>query len=139
MKFLLDTNIISELIAPRPNPRVVEWIERQDPQQIYLSVITLGEIRKGIEKLEPSKRKNTLQTWLENDLLLRFHGRIAEIDAPIMLRWGALMGRLEKSGRSIHVLDALIAAIALEGQYILVTRNDQDFEHTGAAIFNPYK
>lgn len=139
MKYLIDTNIISELIAPRPNPHVVEWIDQLDPNQIYLSVITIGEIRKGIEKLAASKRKQALQEWLETDLLLRFHGRILEINTAVMLTWGELVGRLEKAGKPIHAVDGLIAALALEGSYTLVTRNESDFQHTGVTIENPWK
>ena len=139
MKYLLDTNVISELIARHPNPRVVEWIDQLDPDEIYLSVITIGEIRKGIEKLPSSKRKQTIQEWLATDLLLRFHGHIVEIDTPTMLRWGELTGGLEKIGKPMSAVDSLIAAIALEGSFTLVTRNEQDFKNADISIINPWK
>jgi len=139
MSYLLDTNVISELISKRPNKRVVEWLDRLDPNTIYLSVITIGEIRKGIEKLPPSKRRERIKEWLESDLLLRFQGRILEITKEVMLIWGELTGRLEKEGRPITAIDSLIAAIALQGNYRLVTRNEHDFRYTGVTIINPWK
>ena len=139
MNCLLDTKGISELISKRPNKIVVEWLDRLDPNTIYLSVITIGEIRKGIEKLPPSKRKERIKEWLEGDLLLRFQGRILEITTEVMLIWGELTGRLEKEGRPITAIDSLIAAIALQGNYRLVTRNEHDFQYTGVTIINPWK
>ena len=138
MKYLLDTNIISELVAREPNRQIVDWIDGLDPGAVYLSVITIGEIRKGIEKLAPSKRKDTLLDWLNTDLLIRFDGRIADITTDVMLLWGALTGRLENEGRPVAAIDSLIAAIALEGDYVLVTRNDRDFENTGVTLINPW-
>jgi tRNA(fMet)-specific endonuclease VapC len=139
MNYLLDTNVISELISKRSNKKVVEWLDRLDSNTIYLSVITIGEIRKGIEKLPPSKRKERIKEWLEGDLLLRFQGRILEITTEVMLIWGELTGRLEKEGRPITAIDSLIAAIALQGNYRLVTRNEHNFQYTGVTIINPWK
>ena len=136
---MFDTNVISELISKRSNKKVVEWLDRLDSNTIYLSVITIGEIRKGIEKLPPSKRKERIKEWLEGDLLLRFQGRILEITTEVMLIWGELTGRLEKEGRPITAIDSLIAAIALQGNYRLVTRNEHDFQYTGVTIINPWK
>jgi toxin FitB len=139
MNYVLDTNVISELISKQPNKKVVEWLDRLDPNMIYLSVITIGEIRKGIEKLPPSKRRDAVKEWLEADLLLRFQGRILEITKEVMLIWGELTGRLEEEGRPITAIDSLIAAIALQGDYCLVTRNEHDFQHTGVTMINPWK
>jgi tRNA(fMet)-specific endonuclease VapC len=139
VNYVLDINVISELISKNPNKKVVEWLDRIDPNRVYLSVITLGEIRKGIEKLQPSKRRETLKEWLESDLLLRFYGRILVITTDVILIWGELTGRLEKDGRSMTAIDSLIAAIALQGEYCLVTRNERDFQHTGVKVFNPWK
>ena len=110
-----------------------------NPNTIYLSVITIGEIRKGIQKLPPSKRKDAVTEWLEGDLLLRFQERILEITVEVMLVWGEFTGRLENEGRPITAMDSLIAAIALQRNYCLVTRNEQDFDHTGVKIINPWK
>jgi len=139
MNYVLDTDVISELISKQPNKKVLEWLDRLDPNTIYLSVITIGEIRKGIEKLPSSKRREAVKEWLEADLLLRFQGRILEITAEVMLIWGELTGRLENEGRPITAIDSLIAAIALQGNYCLVTRNEHDFRHTGVTIINPWK
>jgi tRNA(fMet)-specific endonuclease VapC len=136
---LLDTNVVSELIARSPNPKVVSWIDAVDPMAVHLSVITIGEIRKGIEKLPASARKAELQTWLEHDLLLRFQGRIAPITTETMLRWGELVGRLEMRGRSLTAIDSLIAASALEHGFRLATRNVSDFADTGVALVNPWE
>jgi predicted nucleic acid-binding protein len=139
MNYLLDTNVISELIAKQPTQKILDWLDSLDPTTIYLSVITLGEIRKGIEKLPPSKRKVAIRTWLETDLLLRFQGKVLDITVAIMLIWGELTGRLENEGKPIAALDALLAATALQGGFRLVTRNDSDFQHTGVALLNPWK
>jgi len=93
MRYLLDTNIISELVARTPNPRVVDWLAGADEDLLYLSVITIGEIKKGIEKLPASKRKKRLTTWLEEDLLERFAGRLVTLDVEVLLHWGELAAR----------------------------------------------
>ena len=98
MRYLLDTNVISELVATRPNPRVVQWIDSLDPQSVYLSVVTIGELRKGVEKLPASRRKEQLHDWLNDDLLLRFSGRILVLDVDVTLTWGTLTGKLERTG-----------------------------------------
>jgi tRNA(fMet)-specific endonuclease VapC len=139
MIYLLDTNVISELIARQPHPHVVQWIDSLDPNSIYLSVITIGELRRGIEKLPDSRRKATLQDWLHEDLLLRFSGRILAIDTEVMLTWGELIGRLEQAGKPLPAIDSLIAALALYHQCSLVTRNEDDFKETGIMIVNPWK
>ena len=138
MKYLLDTCVISELVVKQPNPNVVEFVDSLDPDDSFLSVITIGEISKGIEKLSKSKRKQELQAWLKGDLLIRFDGKIISLDANILVEWGILTARLEATGRTMPALDALIAATALARQLILVTRNVSDFEETGIEIENPW-
>lgn len=139
MNYLLDTNVISELVAREPNPKVIHWIDRIDPESVYLSVITIGELRKGIERLPLSPRRDRLTTWLANDLLHRFADRIVGITVEVMLVWGELTGQLERDGKPLAAIDSLIAASALEGRYVLVTRNERDFENTGVPIINPWK
>jgi tRNA(fMet)-specific endonuclease VapC len=139
MRYLLDTCVVSELVARDPNQQVIDWIDGVDPEAIYLSVITIGEIRKGIEKLADSKRKSMLQQWLEDELLVRFSGRILPIDSGVMLTWGQMIGRLELSGKKMAAMDSLIAAIVSHGNLILVTRNEGDFQHSGVQIVNPWK
>lgn len=139
MKYLLDTCVISELIAKRPNPQVVAWVDALDDEDVYLSVITLGEIKRGIEKLPDSRRKERLNQWMKEELLARFHGHIASIDPDVMLVWGELVARMEAHGRTLPVMDSLIASIALHGGFILVTRNQRDFDGTGVEIINPWQ
>ena len=137
MKYLLDTCVISELVAKKPNPKAINWIDSIDPHSAYLSVITIGEIRKGIEKLPDSKRKTTLHSWLIEEMLARFSGRILPIDTEVVLMWGQLIGSLESDGKKMAAIDSLIAATALYNHCSLVTRNETDFKHTGIAIINP--
>lgn len=139
MRYLFDTNIVSELIARRPEERVVRWIDSVDPNSVFLSVITIGEIRKGIEKLPPSPRKDAVQRWLVEDLPTRFDSRILELEVEAMLIWGSLAARLEKEGRKMPAMDALLADLALRHGLCLVTRNEDDFKHTGIEVFNPWK
>jgi len=139
MKFLLDTCVISELIAKRPSQAVIQWIESVDEDRLYLSVITIGEIRKGIAKLADSSRKLELQAWLSDDLLSRFDDRIVAITTDVMLGWGQLVGDLERLGKPMTLMDSLIAAIVLHEGFILVTRNEADFECAGVRILNPFK
>ncbi len=138
MRYLLDTCVISELIARQPNPDVVNWIDSLDEDFVYLSAITIGEIKKGIARLPESRRKETLRSWLHDELLIRFHGRILPVNTEVMLAWGTLTASLEAKGRPLPAMDSLIAAIALQGQFTLVTRNEADFDETGVPILNPW-
>jgi tRNA(fMet)-specific endonuclease VapC len=139
MRFLLDTCVISELVAKQPDPGVVQWIDDVGEEKIYLSAITIGEIKKGIEKLPDSRRKSTLAEWLEDDLMTRFKDKILPIDTDAMLVWGELTASLEVQGRKMPAMDSSIAAIALHGNLSLVTRNEDDFQHAGIPITNPWQ
>ena len=139
MKYLLDTCVISELVAKQPDEKVIEWIDNVKQENIYLSVITIGEIRKGIEKLSESKRKEILGKWLNEELLIRFRGNILAIDIDVMLVWGELTGRLEIQGKKMPAMDSLIAAIAIHNNCSLVTRNQDDFKYAGLTIVNPWE
>lgn len=138
MNYLLDTNVISELVARQPHQPVLDWIDAQDPNSIYLSVITIGEIRKGIAKLPDSPRTAALHRWLTDDLLIRFQGYILPLDVEVMLLWGDLVGQLAQRGRPLAALDSLIAAVALYHRCALVTRNEDDFRDTGVIVVNPW-
>ena len=138
MKYLLDTCVILELVAKRPDPRVTAWIDSIDSETAFLSAITLGEIRKGIEKLPDSDRKSTLQAWLRDELSIMFSGRVLPIDTPVAIRWGELTGALESRGKKMAAIDSLIAATALHHHCRLVTRNEDDFKHSGIALLNPW-
>ena len=139
MKYILDTCAISELVAKQPNPKVVEYIDSIDPDDVYLSVITIGEISKGIKKLPKSKRKEELETWLNEDLLVRFDEKIIPLDTDVLLEWGSLTARLEATGKTLPAMDSLIAATVLARQLVLITRNTVDFDATGIEIVNPWE
>ena len=138
MTYLLDTCLISELVAKQPNQKVLDWVDAQMPETLYLSVITIGEIAKGICKLTPSKRKESLTTWLNETLPNRFEHRILTLDVSTMVLWGNLICQLEQNGRPLPAMDSLIAAIALQHSLSLVTRNEKDFAGTGVVIINPW-
>ncbi len=139
MKYILDTCAISELVAKLPNPNVVEFVDSIDPDDVFLSAITIGEIANGIEKLPKSKRKQELEAWLKEDLLVRFDGKIIPLDTGVLLEWGSLTARLESSGKTLPAMDSLIAATVLAHAMMLVTRNVDDFENTGIEIVNPWE
>ncbi|GAB1539058.1 type II toxin-antitoxin system VapC family toxin [Scytonema sp. NUACC21] len=139
MSYLLDTCVISELIAKQPNQQVIEWIDALNPDSVYLSVITIGEIYKGIEKLPLSKRKTELHSWLNDELLIRFSNKILAIDINVMRTWGTLNGRLELNGQRMAAIDSLIAALALHEDFTLVTRNKADFQQACVKLINPWK
>jgi tRNA(fMet)-specific endonuclease VapC len=139
VKYLLDTCVISELVSKKPNSKVVEFVDTLDNDDVYLSVITIGEITKGIEKLPRSKRKQELHIWLKEDLLVRFSGKIIPIDNDVITEWGSLTARLELVGKLIPAIDSLIAATALTYTLALVTRNVNDFEGSGVEIVNPWE
>jgi predicted nucleic acid-binding protein len=139
MKALLDTCVISELISKKPNPKVVEFVDSLDAEDVYLSVITIGEIVKGIERLPSSKRRSELQAWLNDDLLVRFEGNVVPLDIDIMTAWGRITARLESAGKTMPAIDSLIAATVLDRKMTLVTRNVSDFEGTNAEIVNPWE
>lgn len=136
--YLLDTNCISEVINHRPEPRVVDWLTATDEVLLYLSVLTLGEIRKGAAVLPQSKRRTRLETWLELDLHIRFSGRILGIDAETADRWGLLTAQAQRKGRPLAAVNGLLAATALQHNLTIVSRNVSDFSATHVAVLNPW-
>src|SRR5258708_16004358 len=137
--FLVDTNCISEVISPQPDQRVVDWLEAANEQVLYLSVLTLGEIRRGVALLAQSKRRTRLEAWLEVELQARFSGRILPIDAVVADRWGLLAAEAKRKGKPLAIIDGLLAATALEHNLTVVSRNTSDFANTHVAILNPWK
>jgi predicted nucleic acid-binding protein len=138
LNFLLDTCVISELVKPSPDVNVVGWLSGTPSEGLYLSVITVGEIRKGLTKLPDSKRKDLLTNWL-NSLLEDYQNRIFPINLTVAENWGILQGKAEKSGMPMSSFDGLIAATAYTHNLVLVTRNVSDFEMSGIPIKNPWK
>ena len=139
MKYLLDTCLISETVKPTPSPSVLDWLERQDEARLYLSVLSVGELEKGVSRLEDGARKNRLQAWLEVSLTRRFMGRILSIDLETAQTWGRVTARCERLGHRLPVLDGLLAASALQHGLVMVTRNVADFEPTGVSVTNPWQ
>ena len=138
MSFLLDTAVVSELVRKGPSAAVLAWIDGQDEASLYLSVLTIGELEKGIARLPASARRNRLQSWVRRDLAERFGGRLLPIDTRTATRWGAVAGESEKRGRPLPVIDCLIAATALVHGLTVATRNVGDFERCGVTCFNPW-
>jgi toxin FitB len=140
MNYLLDTCVISEYTRREPNSKIIQWVDELDESNLFLSAITIGEIKKGIELLSTdSRRKQALAIWLNNGLLERFSGRIYPVTVEVMLHWGSLYARLETSGQTVSTLDSLIAATALSHHAVLVTRNEDHFRPTGVEIVNPWE
>ena len=138
MRYLLDTCVISELVKRKPDKKVIEWIEGCAEDLLFLSVLTIGEIQKGIARLSDESRKASLQSWLDSELRKRFAGRILSITDEVALAWGILQGEAEKKGTSIPTIDGLLGATALCNNLVVATRNEKDIRSTGARIFNPW-
>lgn len=138
MNFLLDTNVVSELVKPSPDPQVWQWVDAVPDSQMFISAITVGEIARGIEQLPASARRMRYELWFEHEILARYTDRIIVLDTAVMLRWGALMATLTARGRVLPAFDSLLAASALTHQMGLVTRNTQHFTETGLLLINPW-
>jgi predicted nucleic acid-binding protein len=137
--FLLDANIVSEMTRPTPNAHVLRWLESVDESLLYLSVLTLGEIRKGLTMLTSSRPRSLLEAWLGTELAVRFAGRVLSVDAAIADRWGELAGDAQRRGTPLPVIDGLLAATALHHHLTMVTRNVHDFQGYNIQSFNPWE
>ena len=138
MNYLLDTCVLSELIRENPDVNVVTWISGTPETSMYLSVLTIGEIHKGIEKLPESKKKDRLHKWVNSDLCIRFKNRILDLDLEVSTKWGQIQGKAEQVGKPMPIIDGLIAATALSHDLIVVTRNTEDMEQSGVTLINPW-
>ncbi|MBX2991423.1 MAG: type II toxin-antitoxin system VapC family toxin [Bacteroidetes bacterium] len=136
--FLLDTCVISELTKPKPHPAVIEWLDTHDEQTFFLSVLTLGEIEKGITKLPTSRKKKRIMQWFDHDVQQRFEGRILDVDVRVAVAWGKIQGEAEKKGEPVPTIDALLAATAEVHGLKVVTRNNTDIERTGVPTVDPW-
>lgn len=138
MSYLLDTNVVSEWIRPRPEPRVVAWLAEVDEDRVFLSVVTLAEIQRGVDLLPRSRKRDRLARWRDGELLDRFETRVLDVTQAVAREWGTLTAHAQRSGRPIGAMDAFIAATARVHRLTLVTRNDGDFTSTGVELFNPW-
>ena len=136
--YLLDTNCLSELVRLKPERRVTAWIEAVDESLLHLSVLTFGEIRKGLAALPQSKRRTNLETWVEVELRARFFGRILPVDIAVAGRWGLLAAQTKAKGKPLSIIDGLLAATSLHYNLTLVTRNTKDVIATGVATLDPW-
>lgn len=138
MSFLLDTNVVSEWVKPKPDRGVVAWLEGVDEDAVFLSVVTFAELRRCVDRLPTGRRRDQLDIWVRDELPLRFTGRVLMVDEAVAEAWGRLTARSAASGRVLSAMDGFIAATAAVHALTLVTRNDGDFRHVLPAIVNPW-
>ena len=139
MKYLLDTCVLSELIKKNPCQQVVNWVSKNDESNLFISVLTIGEIHKGIEKLPESKKKEKLHQLVNYDLKARFETRIIDFDLKIATVWGKIQAHSELLGKGMPAIDGLIVATGISYDLTVVTRNTTDMEISGAALLNPWE
>ncbi len=138
MSFLLDTNAVSEWTKPKPDPGLAAWLANADEDRVFLSAITLAEIRFGIARLAPGQRREALEIWFKDDLAMRFDGRVLPVEAEVAGAWGKIAAACAAKGRPVGIMDGFIAATAMVHALTVVTRNTVDFEHTPVAVLNPW-
>jgi len=138
VRFLLDTNVLSELVKRRPDVRVRRWIDAQSPLDLAISVLSLGEIEKGIARLPAGRRRATLSRWARVELPTQFTGRLFGVDAVVAVAWGALSARAVQGGRPLPVIDGLLLATAQARDLTLVTRNVSDCAGRGVPVYDPW-
>jgi toxin FitB len=137
--YLVDTNVVSELTKPRPEAKVVSWFQTTNEELMYLSVLAIGELRKGIHSLPRGNKRLQLESWLINDLTTRFAERILPVNLDIAERWGMISAQSRLAGVPLAVIDSLMAATALHHNLTLVTRNLKDIRITGINMLNPWQ
>jgi len=138
VNFLLDTNVVSEWTKPRPDTGVVTWLAEADEDRVFISVVTLAELRHGIERLPAGGRRDRLDVWLTEQVPARFEARVLPVDAETANSWGRVMARGQAAGRPVGSMDAFIAATAERHDLALVTRNVSDFDALGIRLINPW-
>jgi predicted nucleic acid-binding protein len=136
--YLLDTNVVSEWVKPRPNGNVIAWLAEASEDEIFISVCTFAELRFGVASMARGKRRDHLDEWLRSDLPVRFDRRIVGIDVSIAVAWGDIQARARKKGRPVGPMDGLIAATAEVHEMTIVTRNTKHFEAVGVPLLNPW-
>jgi toxin FitB len=135
---LIDTNVLSEVRRRSPDPNVLAWLDGLDEDRAFISVASIGELRRGVALMDDGRRRAALTAWLADDLPARFAGRILTIDAKIAERWGDLMAQAQKSGLALSAMDGFFAATALSNALLLATRNTKDFAGLGVPLFDPW-
>ncbi len=138
MRYLLDTCVISEMVKPHPDAHVLSWLQSQSETDLYLSVLTFGEIEKGIEKTNDLIRKKRLKLWVEDDLKKRFSDRIIPVDLAVVTRWGEIQGIAELAGKPMASIDGLIAVSGLVHHCVVASRNISDMQQSTAELLNPW-
>jgi len=138
-QYLLDTCVLSEFMKPKPERKVIDWLNSVDPEAVFLSAVTIGEIQFGISNRPPSSRRTELEVWLNEALPQRFGGRILALEADTFVEWGKLAAEQKRKGAAQSVMDSLITATALAHKLVLVTRNVDDFKVFGLSVFNPWE
>jgi predicted nucleic acid-binding protein len=138
MRYLLDTCVISELIKKDPNQQVVKWVSETPESNLFISVLTIGEIHKGIERLPESKKKEKLHKWVNDNLKERFRNKILSLDLQTATTWGKIQAQSESAGKALPAIDGIIAATGISNDLIVVTRNTSDMEASGVTLFNPW-
>jgi toxin FitB len=136
MNYLLDTCVLSEFTCRQPNQSLIDWLDSIEEEKLFISVITVGEIQRSIERLQDSHRKTELLVWMNNGLIQRFTARMIGIDAPTMFIWGSLSARMEAEGQPMGVMDSLIVASAIQNNFIIATRSVADFLPSGVQVIN---
>lgn len=136
--WLLDTNVISELRRPRPDARVTAFVAAQRLESLYISTVTLAEIRYGIEALGDPMRRAELDDWLTHRVRPMFDGRVLQVSEDAMFRWRLLVAEGRKAGHTYSQPDLIVAAIALQHGLTVVTRDTGDFALAGVALLNPW-
>lgn len=139
MKYLLDTNVVSEFQRPRPDANVLDWMAQQNEDELCISVITLAEIRRGIALMPDGKRRSQFEIWLSDDLPERFYGRVIEITLPVADQWGILMTVAKQTGIGLDPMDGFMAATARTLGLVLATRNVKDFQSLDVPLINPWQ
>ena len=134
--YLLDTNVISETVRAAPDLKVMRWLDSLEPEQLYVSVLSLGEIRKGALAVADKRRRDKLLAWLHNKLPEWFEHRVLPVDAGVSERWAELMA---KAGTPLPAIDSLLAATAAHAGLVVATRNVRDFERLDVKVFNPWE
>lgn len=138
MSFLLDTNVLSEMCKPKPDPNVYSWLDTTNEEEIFMSVVSLAEIQQGLSLMSDGRRKRELEEWLFDALIPRFDGRLLDVSPEVSLAWGRLSAQAKRAGFGLSLMDAALAATAQVYSFRLVTRNIKDFRRLDIELINPW-